>query len=288
MKSSSIFHNLKRSAAPALSVILSLLLILMPVAAVSANEGDATSTTPRIDARMDAHGDMRDIRVEAKAKADVIKKDAKDDRRNIIENAKLGTSTSSSTKQDLGAALHANAVRKVEALKENMDARKKALEARRVELKAQIDKIKAEQKDARMKKLDEKAKERVAGKLNDIYKNLDERIARLTKVDVEVAARITKIGSSSVDISAAAALLVTAQTALSKAKTDVDATKAALAAEANASTSKEAIRALVKTAEDSIKAAGAAYQKVIEAIKALPKPAKPENPPASTTPSAAI
>jgi hypothetical protein len=165
-----------------------------------------------------------------------------------------------------------NRPQKIEALKVNIEARKKAVEVRRVELKAQIDRQKAVRKEENLKRLDAKAKERVAEKIRGIYRGLEERIARLTKVDAELAARITKISGTGVNVSTVTPLMTAAQTAFAKAKTDVEATKTALIAETATATSKESIRALVKTAEDSIKAAGEAYKKVMDALKILPKP----------------
>lgn len=269
--------------------IAALSFLLLPLGAVSAEEaaagagvdagarinaGPGMPPRPMKDARADARADIRDVRIDAKGDAQKIRQEGRDNRAAIQQNA-------TGTRPDLRVLLKDNRQNVVEALKDNAEDRKKAVEARRLELKSQIDKIKAANKDARMKKLDEKAKERVGNKIGSIYKGLEERVARLTKIDAELSARIATAANAGNDTSAAAALLTTAQAALTKAKTDVEATKVALAAEANASTSKEAIRTLVKTAEDSIKAAGEAYKKVVEAVKALPRPEGP----ATTTPN---
>ncbi len=257
--------------------VLSAAIALLPVNAVSAEDArvprppQAGSAEPRParEARMDAREDVRNIR-----------EDAREDRRDILEDRREGRAAimqnASGTKPEVRALLKENREKGVEAFKENADARKKAVEARRKELKAQLDKLKADRKDEKAKKLDGDAKERVEKKISDIYKRLEERVTKLTKVDTELASRITKIAAAGIDTSAVTPLMTSAQAALSKAKTDVEATKTALAAETGTNTAKETIRALVKTAEDSIRAAGESYKKVMDAVKALPKPARPE------------
>lgn len=145
------------------------------------------------------------------------------------------------------------------------------VDARRVELKANIDAMKTKNKDERAKKLDEKAKARVEVRLNNIYKKLTERVSRLSQVDSEITRRLTQYATSGVSVVSVTTLQTPAQALLAKAKIDVEATKTISEAELNATTTKETLRAVVATAEKSIKTAAESYKKVLDALKALPK-----------------
>lgn len=143
---------------------------------------------------------------------------------------------------------------------------KDAIEARHKELKAKLDTKLAEK---RAKKLDDKAKDRVEKTVANIYERLSNTIYKLTKVDIRIKTRITELENKGVDTNSVKVLLTTAETALTKAQTDVEATKALIASEVAGATSKESLRALVTTAVDSIKSAGKSYEAVHKALKEL-------------------
>lgn len=261
---------------PIITCLFSLSLLgFSTVSAVEAN--DPANQRPVRDVLREGNQKLDQIRDDARAKAEDIRKNAQQERASILKNA-TGTSP------EIRAALQANNAKRVEAIKENLEMRKKSVEARRLELKSELEKLRADRKDAIVKKLDTNAKKRVAKKIEDIYKKLEGMITRLTKADSEIVARITKISDAGGDISSITPLIDVAQAALSKAKTDVEATKTALTAETNTETSKEAIRALVKAAEGSIRSAAEAYKKVMVAMKSIPKPVEDDQTPASTSP----
>lgn len=145
------------------------------------------------------------------------------------------------------------------------------LDARRVELKANMDAMKVKVKDERAKKLDQKAKARVEVRLGNIYKRLSERVTNLTRVDAGVAKRLAAYTAAQVSTASVVTLQTSAQALLAKARLDVEATKTLSQSELNATTTKETLRALVNTAETSLKTTHESYKKVLDALKALPK-----------------
>lgn len=118
-------------------------------------------------------------------------------------------------------------------------------------------------KDEKKLKLEAKAQERVKNSLMNIFKNLNNQINRLSKVDVKIGEKIKALKETGADTSAQEAQYAKAQTALAKAKIDVEAANSASIDQTSTTTSKEAIRSLVKVAEDSIKLAGKEYMKII-------------------------
>lgn len=206
--------------------------------------------------RDDAREDMREIRRESKD----MRKDRLLDGR---EDMKMATSAE--------ARMKARADMKAD-MKLNMEQRKAQVEVRKIELKKQIEAKKVENKQLKAKKLDERNKQKVGEKLGKVYARLSERLMGLTRVDAELTMRLNRMATSGVDVAPIRGLQATAQIALAKAKVDVEATKTLAAAEVNSTTTKETLRALVKTAEDSLKAAARAYKTAIDAAKILPKP----------------
>lgn len=135
--------------------------------------------------------------------------------------------------------------------------------ARKAEIKAKMDLRKGEIKI----KLEAKAKERVKALLENIFKKLNGQIEKLSNIDKKIGEKISSLSSSGVDVTAMQAQYVIAQTALAKAKVDVAATSSLSIDQTDASTSKETLRSLVKTAEESIRAAGKEYKKVIPMLE---------------------
>lgn len=166
-------------------------------------------------------------------------------------------------RMEMRASTTAGSPERMEMRKENMDNRAEF----RAEVQTKMQALRASIKEARTKKLDGNAKARVEMKLGKIYERLMNRVDRLTKIDAEITKRLSVRTNTATALSLQAA----AQTALAKARVDVEATKAMSSVELNATTSKEVLRGLVNTAETSIKATGEAYKKVVEAMKDLPK-----------------
>lgn len=117
--------------------------------------------------------------------------------------------------------------------------------------------------DEKKKKLEAKAQEKVKKSLMNIFKNLNNQINRLSKVDIKIGERIKTLKEGGADTTLQEAQYVKAQAALAKAKVDVEAANSTSIDQVNNTTSKETIRGLVKTAEESIKAAGKEYMQII-------------------------
>lgn len=161
-------------------------------------------------------------------------------------------------------------LKRIEGLKENkakmnltIDARKKEIGLR---LKAQLSTSTA----SSTKKLDVNAKARVRQHIENIYKRLSHHLDMAVEVDGKIAARLTLMSENGIDTNAAETQFKKAQEALEKAKADVAATKSLASdqtATTTASVSKDALKNLVKTAEESIKAAVKEYRATIEIMR---------------------
>jgi hypothetical protein len=213
---------------------------------VKVEAGEHPRMEARKEMRLENHEDRKEFRNDR-----MMRKDDIEDER---------YATSPEARKEMRAEMKNTNDEKKSELKVKIDARKD-------ELKKKIEGMKADKKDEKTKKLDEQAKERVIGHLTNIYDRLYTRITRLTKVDAEITRRLATRSPEP----AVLVLHASAQSLLAQAKVDVEATKAASAAELTTTTSKEALRSLVTTAETSIKNAGEAYKKVVQALKETPK-----------------
>ena len=213
---------------------------------VQSNKSPRPLLRARADARMEAKAEIKDMREE---------------RRESMSKSNTQERRASSSEE-------------IRAMRVEI---KSKIDARKADLKTEIASLKAEHKAAVAKRLDTKAKERVEKTITTVYKKLTERIQSLTKVDAEIARRITMFSSATTSVSAEAlaqtvALQVTAKELLANAKVDVEATKTVISTEVNATTTKEIIRALVVKSENSIKAAAEAYKKTLEMLRTIKKP----------------
>lgn len=249
-----------------------LLLALTPVFVINAEDDEmpipafiTASSTRGVPVRKE----IREVRREGREEIRDIRKEGREE----VRNARTST-TSTTTIREFRKEVRADV--------------KKEVEARRSEIKTQVDVIKAANKEARSKKLDERAKSRVEASLDIIYKRLDEKLNKLTKIDIEVARRLATLSSASSTVSVdTIASLKTSYTAsqvlFTKAKIDVSLTKTTVVGELTATTSKEVVRGLVTQAEVSIKAAAESYKKLAEALKAAKLKTKGDTTVSTTT-----
>ncbi len=233
-------------------------MMLFPGLNVQAMEG-STST----DANVEVDSNKEPLL--PKPKSSVERGDVGSVRSGIQGNIRpLGGSSTDDPKPKLGPRIEGNsngdAKVRAELSTEQREKMRANAEARKEEIKAKI----AERKGEIKMKLEAKAKERVKMTLATIFKRLNAQLDKLVKLDVRVGEKITALKTGGMDTTAMSSQYVIAQTALAKAKVDVEATSSISTDQANTETSKETLRSLVKTAEDSIKAAGAEYRKVIE------------------------
>jgi hypothetical protein len=166
-----------------------------------------------------------------------------------------------------------NQQNRVQALRQNNEELKKLLDARKEELVKKF----APKKGEKQVKLKDDKKEKVRIAIENIFKHLTAQLNNLVAFDKRVADKINARKAAGADMTTATAQYAVAQKALEKAKTDVVAAQAfSLDQTVASSTSKTALHGLVKTAEDSIKAAGAEYRKILPmfgtSTSALPTP----------------
>jgi hypothetical protein len=189
---------------------------------------------------------------------DIIK-NSLENRKAIINNAKdlinKRVEDIKAIKDTTIANLKANIEQRITALKTNIEARK-----------AEIEKKIAAKKDEIKTKLAAKAQERIKKLLENIYGKLNNKIEKLSEIDAKILAKINTAEVNGVNVAAAKVQYTVAKAALDKAIVDLSATKTASIDQTSIQTSKDALRSLVKTAEDSIKAAGAEYRKIIPLI----------------------
>ena len=218
---------------------------------------DAEATRATI--RQDAQAAVKNLREQNTGKPLDIRMDVK----NIRMEAQA---SSTADRMKAQAALKANMTVRVEALKENREQFKTDMEARKEAMSAKIEQQKKQMQEKRTK-LQEAAKARVQEQLKTIFARFDARVASITQIDTKIATELNTRATAGADTTAATAQYKIAQTALEKAKADIEAAKSLAATEVSADTSKETLRTLVKTAEESLQAATVEYRKTIELLR---------------------
>jgi hypothetical protein len=275
-------------------IVLALALGLLIIPAFITHAEDATVTTTNVkpdikNIRDGFKNDVKKIREDAKQKAGTIKKNFKNEKKNIIDSTKQerdvikqdiqkkikeiqdSTTLTIAEKATQIKTLRNEKAKNVKAeIEQKKTEMKASIEKRTTELKANIDAKKAEitkqianKKDEIKKKLDTKAQEKVKTNLDKIYTNLSGKITKLSEIDAKILVKINADKTAGVDTTKALAQYTIAKTALDKAITNVSATKTISIDQTSIQTSKETLRALVKTAEDSIKNAGVEYRKIV-------------------------
>lgn len=136
---------------------------------------------------------------------------------------------------------------------------KKELEAKKLEMQNKI----AEKKDVLKKRLEVKSQEKVRLALDRIYNKLNIQLSKIEAVDVKISTKIAAFEKESKDVTAAKAQYEIAKQALDKAKEELSATRMVGAEEITKETSKEALRETVKTAEETVRAIGREYRKIL-------------------------
>jgi hypothetical protein len=259
-------------------LVIALGLMISPVLALHAEETVNTTASTNVTTQLPVNNEINQA---AKDNRQAIIDKAKQERDNIKTDlkAKLGdiknsttatldqkkaeiTDLKNKTIEDLKNSkiaiqeeLKANLDKKITALKANIDARKTELEKNITEKSNEI-KV----------KLAAKAQEKVKATLENIYSKLTNQVENLNGVDVKIQARIDTAAKNGKDVSAAKAQYAIAKAALDKAIVDVSATKTISIDQTTTATSKDTLRSLVKTVEDSMKAAGVEYKKVLPLI----------------------
>ncbi len=239
--------NIKDMKKSNLIVFLSLMLLVIPILKLQAEDGSL---------RLDSS----------------VKVESTDDKYPLppVPLPKPGTGTSVDMKSEVELGDDKGGLREYKSestddskmSEEQKNKLKLEIEARKKDMLSKLNSLKEERK----MKLEAKAQEKVKKSLMKIFKNLNNQIDRLSKVDVKIGERIKALKESGADTSAQEAQYAKAQTALAKAKVDVEAANSTSTDQVNGTTSKETLRSLVKTAEESIKIAGKEYMKIIPTL----------------------
>ncbi len=254
------------------ALVLSLSLAITPVFAESMTAGGsgeihASSTTGH------SIEQLREERHAMQAAGHENAQNIRTEARHQIQDVRHNASTTASTTRDEirdirnneRGQLHDNRQQMIHSFASSTAEMKTAIEKRRQEL---TDKFKAK-KEERKIRLDAKAKEIVTERLTEIFKRLNNKIDIIQSVDAKLAARMNEAQGKGVNIASTTALYVIAQGSLAQAKTDTAAAQIAASAATNASSSKEVLIGLVKTAEDSVKDSAKAYKKVAISLHAV-------------------
>jgi hypothetical protein len=189
-----------------------------------------------------------------------FRKEIRDIRREGVQDVRTIRSSASSSE-------------KSKALRDEMKAQ---IEVKKIEIKKEVEEVRGAYKEAVQKRLDEKAKDRVQSRLDEIFKKITQNLNKLSKVDSEVLRRVKQISSktdlvSAETIASLNASYTTANALLVKAKADANVTKTTIATEISTTTSKEVIRSLVAQTDLNIKNVAESYKKIIDSIKDIRK-----------------
>ena len=181
----------------------------------------------------------------------------------LVETTTIKTPTTNNANDILDekakiADLKARLVKETAAIKNNF-------ETKQVEIEKKI----AAKKDITKKKLEAKAQEKVRVTLEKIYNKLNSQIIKLSQVGIKISTKIFGFENDRRDVTDAKVQYNLAKIALEKATSDVLATRMVAVSQIAKETTKETLRDLVKTAEESIKNAGSEYRKVLPLLARL-------------------
>ena len=152
-------------------------------------------------------------------------------------------------------AMRAKLMVETDIIKNNIGVSKTVIEKSLLDVKNQI-----------IKKLSSDTQDKIRVILDKIFNKMNTQIGTLSQVDTKINTNINSLNKEGVNVASAKAQYIIARAALDKATADVLAARTIASEQLSVGTSKEAIRSLVKTAEDSIKNAGSEYMKIIPLI----------------------
>lgn len=169
--------------------------------------------------------------------------------------------------QDKRESLRADIQNKSLDAQKNLSDKRAELADKRLEAKEKRDEKKVERKA----KLAEKAKDRIKAYVERITKRLDAALDRMAKMTDRVESRIAKLEDKftdrGLDLSESTILLEEARSEIASARADVNAIEGAIAGVLNTENPKEsfsAVRALIKSATESVKSS---HRALVEAVK---------------------
>ncbi len=132
--------------------------------------------------------------------------------------------------------------------------------------KAEIEKLLAEKKGETKTKLVAKSQEKVRTILDNIFNKFNAQLGKLSGVDAKVSIKINTLEKTGVNVSEAKTQYTIAKASLDKTTAEVLAIRMVLMEQITVDTSRGTFRDLVKKAEESMKATGKEYNKIIPLI----------------------
>ncbi len=226
------------------------------------------------DSRDNLGQEIKNSRMEFKAKAEAERKDSreemKENREEFRKEAKdmrMASATPAEIKAKREAMVAEN--------KKILEERKKTIEEARKKFQADL-KAKIEQFKADRKKISDEKKEEVKKKIADgIIAKLDKELTRIDTLDQNLTKRIVDKKARGLDTTSAEGLQATAKTKLEEAKLAVASAKESISTQlaSTSGVSKEALKETLKAAQQKIVDARKAYRLAIEALPKEPSTA---------------
>ncbi|MFA6392617.1 MAG: hypothetical protein WCW54_00825 [Candidatus Paceibacterota bacterium] len=149
-------------------------------------------------------------------------------------------------------------MKETEIMKNNLTVKKALIEKKITDTKGEI-----------KTKLETKSQEKVKLALESIFNKINVQIGKLSQVDMKISAKIAELEKAGINVTNAKAQYTIAKASLDKTTAEVIATRMIAIDQVGVETSKGVLRDLVKQAEESMKATGKEYMKVIPLISQI-------------------
>lgn len=151
--------------------------------------------------------------------------------------------------------LTAKLMKETEIMRNNLAVKKAEIEKKITDTKGEI-----------KTKLEIKSQEKVRATLESIFNKINVQIGKLSQVDTKISAKIAELEKAGVNVTNAKAQYAIAKASLDKTIAEVTAIRMVAIDQVGVETSKGTLRGLVKQAEESMKATGKEYMKVVPLI----------------------
>lgn len=148
---------------------------------------------------------------------------------------------------------------KAQVLKERTDNLRNSLKIRELEIAKTLSRDTTNKKI----KLEAKAQERIRVIINKIYTKINNQLSKLSILGARMSLKINAFEQEGKDVTALKAQYIIAKAAIEKARVESISTNTVFSSEISLEISKEDIRSLVKTTEESIRTAGGEYKKLL-------------------------
>jgi hypothetical protein len=155
---------------------------------------------------------------------------------------------------------------KIEEMKAKLMKETEILRNNLITKKAEIAKNIADMKSGAKKKLEVKSQENVTKILESIFNKMNTQVGQLSQVDIKISNKIAELEKAGINVTDAKAQYTIAKASLENTMAEVMAMRTAAIDQTSVETSKDILRNLVKQSEDSMKATGKEYMKIVPLI----------------------